>query len=100
MSVVFECAKDPVLAKFYEEKFGYQFRCDVAYNLMTGANSGRPWEELITEWNTMMLTEAARQQHYDFALVGDGDFIPHRRVVLREGDGSPQLLIPTVRIQP
>jgi hypothetical protein len=95
MSIVFDCAKDPLLARHYETKFKARFTdqwdCSATPN-----ERAETW----SFFTKAMRIEARRQQYYDFVLQGDGDFVPHRRVLLRDSDGEPTLLIPTIRIEP
>jgi hypothetical protein len=57
----FAC-KDELLARFHDQLFGEEFRAE----LQTACDLG----ELRDSWNKRMLTEARRQEHWDY-LVSD-----------------------------
>lgn len=98
IKLVFEC-KDPVLAAYYEEKFGYRFRSDLAYYAMGSADTGT-WENLMIKWNTEMAAEAVFQEHYDYDVI-DGVRVLQKFVKEPASEVMvPKLLIPTIRVEP
>ena len=89
MSIEFRC-KDRTLARHYDLTFRKRFEALL--------------EKCPAEWlqgarlrmMELMLDEAKKQEHFDYHTEGDGLFMPHRRVLKRNEDGTPVLLIPEV----
>jgi hypothetical protein len=75
--VTFAC-KDPMVAKYYRNRFGTALRHDLRTVV----------EDLIAR----MTAEATEQEHWDY------DVIDGRRIPRRDEDGTAQLLTPKVKV--
>lgn len=74
--------KDPLMSKYYADKFGSQFLDE----LFKAQLSEETWEGLQRRWNAQMSIEAEKQEHCDYTVV-DG---------IRKPLPGPVLLWPAV----
>ena len=89
MALTFHC-KDPLVARYYERLFGQQFAAEWA---MVKRGTKVEKEGIQASWQSTMLAEARRQQHYDYGI----NVMTGRKVPILE-KGQPRLLIPTVEV--
>lgn len=93
--VTLKC-KDPLVAGYYWETFGKMITDALpVWEIFNSAERAA----LEAGWTLMFIREARRQEHWDYVEVGDGLFVPQRRVLLYESDKkTPKPLVPVVEI--
>lgn len=82
-AVKFEC-KDDAMAKYCQQKFGAQFSAELDKDPDKRVG-------LQAVWMARLMTEAAKQEWFDYEVDDEGN-----RVVLRQPDGRPKVLVPDI----
>lgn len=91
--VVFHC-KDLVITKYVQMKYSEQFN-----RWIDKAQSVGGRDIALRKMHQELASEAKRQKWYDYYEQGDGLLIPHERVVIRDANGDPVILVPWVTIE-